>query len=406
MRIGNQGIASALFRLTQTNTSTSLLKTTLPVDNKKTLEPKMDVLSKKTANELPLFLKTTADNGIKTKIIAGEARKEIAVEKNEEKATPLSLGYVKLIEGGKTLSEKLSKFRGTGDSTTEIQVREDLATKENWLMSLCEGAKAIKEMPSMSWDGVFSNGSDGEQVQGYGLRARYDQSSTGDTPVMMVETFDEAGGKKSYLVNLSQVDASNATMIEGFALVAHSYAGSDSDGKMSSRTGTEAMRSIIQKHLLYTGSVEYETYSGEGYTVTSPVSGTPPAIVADKNRLGFQDRFDFLIGLEGEQPGANKDVAFDRFAHLFNPESGSITPEPEEFGMSQSQSVSKNAKETRHEKVTSAPTGETLLLTKQTTQRNIVIDTLKYLDELSRKKQQEERGERNVAHLLSPYFYL
>ena len=307
MEVRKNDIASALFQFTQRTATSgnSLLRQTSSgsILQKSDSEGKLVLSGKRAPEAAPLktlYTKITAD-----RTHPKEGGRDTVTSKTDEALK----GYSKLLWGGDILAEKLASFKGVGGATTEFSVDESLSGSEHWLMSHAHGAKPIQSMSSKNMFGTFLKETESSQGNGYGLRARYaDQSST-EKPIIMVETIDEKGVKNSFLVDLKKVDASNASIIEGFALLTHMSVGKGSDGELDQFTIGSAIESIIHQTLQRTDPIERVTYSSG---VTSPAKDTPPTWIDHPERLDFNARFNFLI--------ASKDTpSEERDTYVFGP---------------------------------------------------------------------------------------
>jgi len=70
-------------------------------------------------------------------------------------------------------------------------------------------------------------------MSSFRMRARFHETSTDKERLVVVETFEEAEGTQTYLVDLNKVDASNATLVEGFAMLADAYGSAYDSGEKS-----------------------------------------------------------------------------------------------------------------------------------------------------------------------------
>ena len=186
------------------------------------------------------------------------------------------------------VAERFSDYSGSGDATTSLEIDEAFADKENWLFAF--GRNIDREAAGINAQHGMSSGQAADN--GYGMRVRYDTASGGDNPVMVVEAIDGTGNKTAYRVDLREVDAANASLVESFALISHLYMG---QGKTKEEfQGFDALRlmnNIIDQPKYDPSKAEGVRHGKSGYSVTTP---TKSGITTTNGLPGFEDRFNLL----------------------------------------------------------------------------------------------------------------
>ncbi len=267
------------------------------------------------------------DENVGRKVTAQD--KEKPVEQKEtsfpklKKMPPLDLsGILAGIFGNEEVAEKFSGYQGSGDATTSAEVDETLADKEHWMFSYGRdidlesaglGAQRgtsysyTPKPPGLDGAAQISYGTAGSG-DGYGMRVRYDASSE-DNSVMIVEAVDVEGNRTAYRVDLKEIDAANATLIESFALVSHLHMTTDktAGGIRPLHPVAFLMNNIIDQPRRDPASQVTAVFERPGYTVRMGISGGESRT---NGRPSFDTRYNLLSLLNKPVYEAPKDGSF------------------------------------------------------------------------------------------------
>lgn len=202
------------------------------------------------------------------------------------------------------VAERFSAFKGSGNASTSMEVDETLSDKENWLFAF--GRNIDREATGINAQQGLSSGAITEN--GYGMRVRYDETSSEDNPGMIVEAIDGAGNKTAYRVNLTEIDASNASLVESFALISHLYMGQGkTDEAYQGLDALRLMNNIIDQPRYDPSKTEGITYNQNGFSVSTP---TKSGITTTNGHPGFEDRFNLLSFGQKATVGQSKGKSF------------------------------------------------------------------------------------------------
>jgi hypothetical protein len=139
---------------------------------------------------------------------------------------PISVSGDRISKNGvwdsfKRIASNLSGYNGPGNASMQLQ-DPGVPEYSDWLFEYDTTGISPKKDQAITRIGVEHLSGGG----GYRIRARLDESSTSDNPILMIEAI-EPGKSKVYLVEINKVNASDASFIEGFAMLADRFSGND-----------------------------------------------------------------------------------------------------------------------------------------------------------------------------------
>lgn len=163
---------------------------------------------------------------------AEKKSKVAVVDTQAEKATPNAEAPISIF-GSKVskiatfehffdVARAFARYNGSGDATQEIEANDELRNSD-WLFEF--GATGEVDLDDKAQHGAYRLMSFNSSP--FAMRARYHETTTSDSPMLMVETTDDKLQKQTYLVDVNKVDASNASLIEGFAMLTDAYSKHD-----------------------------------------------------------------------------------------------------------------------------------------------------------------------------------